>query len=95
MDSSASTDYDHIDMSESNYIKTEKTHIDINKVLKTVNERIMNAYRAGYSDGQSQSQEEQYTTVFQDGQNYGTLLGFALGLVASGTIFAIKCMQKN
>ncbi len=91
-------DYHHIDessfeLNESHYIKTESPSppININKALKAVNERIMNAYRAGYQDGCDQK----YDTGFHDGQIFGIVLGFAIGLIASGTILAIKGMQKN
>jgi tetrahydromethanopterin S-methyltransferase subunit A len=100
MDSPASNDdYHNIDESsfevtESKFIKTDQQQpspININNALKIVNERIMNAYRAGYHDGQ----ENQYQVGFQDGQIFGTAMGFAIGLIVSGVFLSIKSMQKN
>lgn len=108
MDSPSSSDYDHMDASsfelnidkaEINYIKSEQqpaqTNINIKKILKEVNERIMNGYRAGFHDGATSSNDNLYNVGFKDGWTIGFGVGLSLGMILSGSFMAIRLIQKN
>ncbi len=104
MDSPSSCDYEHLEASsfelniekaETNYIKSEPqppspTNIDIGKVLKEVNRRIMHGYRAGFADGNATSNQNMYDAGFNDGWGLGFGFGLSAGLILSGAFIAIR-----
>jgi hypothetical protein len=105
MDSPSSSDYEHlesssfelnIDKAQSNYIKTEQSvaqspvNVNINKVLKEVNGRIMNGYRAGFQDGVEKANDDLYGAGYNDGWSLGFGFGLSVGLILSGAIIAIR-----
>ncbi len=104
MDSPSSSDYEHLEASsfelnvekaETNYIKSEPqppspTNIDIGKVLKEVNGRIMHGYRAGFTDGVAKASENLYDAGYNDGWSLGFGFGLSAGLILSGAFIAIR-----
>jgi hypothetical protein len=102
MDSPSSCDYEdlesssfelNIDKAETNYIKSDQpvqTNINIEKVLKEVNGRIMHGYRAGFQDGVAKVSENLYDAGYNDGWGLGFGFGLGVGLILSGAFIAIR-----
>ncbi len=104
MDSPSSIDYDHVehsafelnvDKAETNYIKSEQQPpspkgLNIERVLKEVNGRIMHGYRAGFQDGVAKASENLYDAGYNDGWSLGFGFGLSAGLILSGAFIAIR-----